>query len=60
MTMILTSPALYVCDGCGLEVEGTTARLPKGWREWFRQSPVEKHDYVGHACPPCAAPEAKP
>ena len=59
MTRILVTGALYLCDGCGAEAEGNTARLPKGWKEWERK--LDAADlYLGHLCPKCQPPEAKP
>lgn len=33
MSVILVTPVVYVCDGCGADRDGTTARLPTGWVE---------------------------
>ena len=60
MTAIMVSPVLYVCDSCQAEADGTTARMPKGWREErFTRIPGRREDdFIGHLCPECIPPEA--
>lgn len=48
MSVILITPAVYLCDACGADQDGTTARLPAGWVEHLTAERLE------HRCPECA------